>query len=112
MFRPSSDNTSISVMKQKVISDIPSSSEGSTHNENVLPGCSKMFPSTRSNISSSEGSTEDEMVTLEPVTLEPVNPSAAIKNALPRQKKTKKDVRPKRAKTSSIRDVKKIILMF
>ena len=106
MSRPSS-NTSISMMKRKLISDIPSSSEGeNTQDENVLPGCS-----TRSNISvsemnqhliadipsSSEGSTVDEN---EMVTLEPVNPSAAIKNALPRQKKTKKDVRPKRAKTS------------
>ena len=106
MSRPSSNNTSISMMKQKLIADIPSSSEGSSQDENVLPGCS-----TRSNISvsemnqhliadipsSSEGSTVDEN---EMVTLEPVNPSAAIKNALPRQKKTKKDVRPKRAKTS------------
>lgn len=92
MSRPSSNNTSISMMKQKLISDIPSSSEGSTQDENVLPGCS-----TRSNISlsemkqhliadipsSSEGSTVDEN---EMVTLEPVNSSAAIKNALPRQK--------------------------
>ena len=70
MFRPTSSNTSISGMKQQLIADVPSSWQGSTQDENEM------------------------------VTLELVGEPAAKKNTLPRQKKTKKDIGPKRAKTS------------